>query len=411
MNRRPPADSRACSRRIVIAGLGLVTPLGHSAWQTFRALLDGRTLGDRAASLPEHTDPLPLVRSVGCCALTLHSATDPAVDLAEHAARAALADAGLLAVEPAAWLGVSKGAMTAWRQTIAAVRPSHPHPGPLPARERETETSRALVAALGPAAWMGAELSRRLGCTLPRSVVAACASSLTALDAARRHLLRGPVGASALVVSAEASLLPLFVHSYQRLGVLPPLNPAQYRARPLDERRCGFVLSEQGAAVVLRVADGEPVHGETELLDTAVGAEGHHLILPAPDMPALRHLAERLMAAREIDLLHPHATGTAENDAAELDALLPLVSESTDIYACKGALGHGLGAAGLTALVIAVLCARTGRRPPMPWLDQPIACRHRLTAEGPTSRHLRTQAIFAAGFGGHVAGAVIGHHG
>lgn len=408
MNRRPTADSRACSRRIVIAGLGLVTPLGHSAWRTFRALLDGRTLGDRAASLPDQADPLAVVRSIGCCALTPHSATDPAVDLAEHAARAALADAGLLAVEPAAWLGVSKGAMTAWRQTVATVRPGHPHPDPLPGRERGQD---ALVMALGPAGWMGAELSRRLGCTLPRTVVAACASSLTALDAARRHLLRGPVGASALVVSAEASLLPLFIHSYQRLGVLPPLNPAQYRARPLDERRCGFVLSEQGAAVVLRVADGELVHGEIELLDTAVGAEGHHLILPAPDMPALRHLAERLMADREIDLLHPHATGTAENDAAELDALLPSVSESTDIYACKGALGHGLGAAGLTALVIAVLCAHTGRRPPMPWLDQPIACRHRLTAEGPTSRHLRTQAIFAAGFGGHVAGAVIGCHG
>jgi 3-oxoacyl-(acyl-carrier-protein) synthase len=78
-----------------------------------------------------------------------------------------------------------------------------------------------------------------------------------------------------------------------------------------------------------------------------------------------------------------------------------------DVYACKGAIGHGLGAAGLTALVLAVMAARTKRRPPMPWLITPISCGLPLDLSAPPSRAIRRQAIFAAGFGGHVAGAVV----
>ncbi len=387
----------------MIAGLGLVTPLGHSAWQTFRALLEGRRISDRAAALGAGDggcDPMALVRAVGCCAVSPHSATDPAVELAERAARSALDEARLEPEEPKVWLGVSKGAMAALSEAADIFNTS------LPASDRVAQARRPLVGALGPAGWMGAELSRRLGCRLPRTMVAACASSLTALDAARRDLLRGPVGRAALVVTAEASLLPMFVHSYRRLGVLPRLTADAYRALPLDERRGGFVLSEQAAAVVLRAVDVvEP--GQIELVDTATASEAHHVVLPAPGMPALAQLARRLLCGRDIDLLHPHATGTQDNDATELAALLPHVPRDADVYACKGALGHGLGAAGLTALVIACLCARSERRPPMSWLDQPISCGRALQRDSDRHRCFRRQAVFAAGFGGHVAGAVI----
>lgn len=396
----------------MIAGLGLVTPLGLSAWQTFRALLDGRAISDRAAALDGAgggnaagvgdggCDPMALVRAVGCCSVSPHSPTDPAVELAERAARSALDEARIGPGDTRVWLGVSKGAMAALSAAAGIFNTL------LPAGGREAQARRALAVALGPAGWMGAELSRRLGCPPPRTMVAACASSLTALDAARRDLLCAAVGRTALVVTAEASLLPMFVHSYRRLGVLPRLTPDAYRAMPLDQRRGGFVLSEQAAAVVLRAVDVvEP--GQIELVDTGAAAEAHHVVLPAPGMPALAQLAARLLRSRDIDLLHPHATGTRDNDAAELAALLPLVPRDADVYACKGALGHGLGAAGLTALVIACLCARTGRRPPMPWLDQPIACGRALRRDGDRHRCFHRHAVFAAGFGGHVAGAVI----
>ena len=83
------------SRRIVISGVGLVSPLGHSAPQTFRALLAGRTIGERVKSLGSNPDPVTLAAAAGGVSMAKHCATDPTVDLAERAAREALGDAGL----------------------------------------------------------------------------------------------------------------------------------------------------------------------------------------------------------------------------------------------------------------------------------------------------------------------------
>jgi 3-oxoacyl-(acyl-carrier-protein) synthase len=226
-----------------------------------------------------------------------------------------------------------------------------------------------------------------------------------------------------LVVTAEAALLPMFIHSYRRLGVLAGLTPEDYRQRPLDARRSGFMLSEAGAAVLLRrLPAGEaPGPGQIELVDSAIAAEAHDMIRPSANMDALRHIASQLMGERRIDMVHPHAPGTAEHDPIELAAYQPASSgvqaDSTqplDVYACKGALGHSLGAAGLSALVLACLCLKTGQRPPMPWLQQPMDTHdgqaQTLKSEGQRRSRIGTHAVFAAGFAGHTAGAIVQRH-
>ena len=155
----------------------------------------------------------------------------------------------------------------------------------------------------------------------------------------------------------------------------------------------------------------QPLHGQIELVNTAIASDAHDMIRTATDMPAVSHVAQKLLAGQRIDLIHPHATGTVEHDAAEMAALAPHVaSQQPDVYACKGALGHGLGASGLVSLVIACLCAQSDRRPSMPWLRCPIrldSLHFPLNRQQPQTKSLRTHAILAAGFGGHVAGAVI----
>ncbi len=79
--------------RIIISGLGLISPLGHSAWQSFSALLSGSTLADRAGGLPPDIGAFVLVRALGGVSICHQTMTDPAVDLAERAAREALFDA------------------------------------------------------------------------------------------------------------------------------------------------------------------------------------------------------------------------------------------------------------------------------------------------------------------------------
>lgn len=479
--------SFAC-HRLLIRGVGLVPPssLGRSAispWSTFQALMAGQRLGLSSSASDLSLSSVSLARQVGCAANAQADPADPSVYLAETAARQALTMANVASADTAAILGVSKGAMHAWTAaSLVHGLPSRsvqscdyvqsfgqPIARPLP-------TDSALAVALGPVGYLANHLARRLSLSaLPMGVVAACASSLAALDMARRWMLDTDSPnppRRVLVMTSEAAILPAFVHSYLRLGVLPISagDPATYQQKPLDETRSGFVLAEQGAAILLEVYDGPPGCEPTylaELLDTATACEAFDLVRPPslnknalppsplPPLPpppktgpsshlsppplksgntnsfaqyeyshqdssstlttALEHVAGMLMAGRRIDLLHPHATGTVENDRQEMavyDHLWRYPSFASqprpDVYACKGALGHGLGAAGLTALVLAVLCGKVKRRPPMPWLNQPMACGFDLSPGARALPASNTQAVFAAGFGGHVAGAIIG---
>ena len=292
-------------------------------------------------------------------------------------------------------------------------------------------TDADLAVALGPHGYLSHHLQKRLGLGLVQHHVAACASSLTALHHARLSLLNDATASPssdtryptsdtrqhALVITAEASLLPLFIHSYRRLGVLAPQTPDGYRERPLDNARNGFVLGEAGAAVLLKRVpiEDEPMPGETELIDTATAAEAYDIIRPSPTMPALHHIADQLFTDRTIDVIHPHAPGTAAHDPVELNVYTDTLKHTRQtttpkIYACKGALGHSLGAAGLTALVLACLSAKARKHPPMPWLTAPIDSPFPLTAEASSLTPSTTHAIFASGFAGHTAGAVVRHY-
>lgn len=364
-------------------------PLGHAAWETFRALLDGRMITDRATKLPDDVAPLDLVRAVGCTGISQHSITDPAIDLAERAAREAMAEAGAEPDELATFIGASKGAVYA----MAGAAKDGCETVPPDAR---------LAIATGPHGYVAHHLCRRLKLQGAHNVVAACASSLTALHCARLALQRPGGPGKALVITAEASLLPLFVHSYQRLRVLSKLSRDEYLGRPLDKNRNGFVLAEQAAAVVIERVQARRA-GQFELVDTAIACESKDIVRNSSDMPALRRVADRILTRMKVDVIHPHATGTIEHDPAELAAY---EHPDSAIYACKGALGHGLGAAGLVALVIARLCARTKRTPPMPWITDPISPEIIAGGQSLNKEDATTHAVFAAGFGGHVAGAL-----
>jgi len=387
--------------RIVITGIGLVTPLAASAWQTFNALLAGRMICHRVEGLPASTDPVELVRRAGSVNIAHRGPTDPSVELADAAARQACAEAAVGPEGLDAIVASSKGAVHAMVDAASYLDNQ---------RSRSWGAIPFDAIALGPHAFLCNHLRRRLGLHNVQPVIGACASGLMALHQARQALLCGSMAQRpkrVLVIASEAALQSLFIHSYKRLGVLCPLRPKAYCGRPLAVNRCGFMLSEVGAAVVVERCEA-PRPGQIELIDTAVATEAHHLVRPSPRMEGLRHVVQRLIGSRQIDMLHPHAPGTVDHDPVEVDILGSHLETGCHMYACKGAVGHGLGAAGLVSLVLACLCARTNRCPPMPWLDRPIRGGTYLhpTATARSSP-LQSHAVFAAGFGGHVAGAVL----
>ncbi len=379
-----------------ITGVGLLTPLGTSAWATMRALLDGRTITDRFAHLTEPLEPEQIVRGTGRIANSQLGGGDPTATLAVRAVHEAVGSAGLSTADLSHMpiiVASSKGAIGAL---------FHP-------------MTRVPAATLGPHEYLCSLIRSQTGAPSCRAVVAACASGLFALDLALRMIQRGEAQRVA-VVGVEASLAPLLIASYRRLGVLPPTTAKAYRCLPLDTRRCGFTLTELAAAMILDSSRGEDhARGAAAItpmrvLGVRTADEAHHMVKSPLDTEVLERLSG--WACNEfgpIDLLHPHATGTIENDGREMRvhaAGLGATAEATGAYAVKGAIGHGLGAAGLASVVVAAMIARCGRIPPMPWLTNPIATPLRVSQSG-SGGAFRRHAIFASGFGGHAAAAVI----
>jgi len=378
----------------VIRGVGLATPLGVSAWSTAAALLAGRTTADRLARCAESGDPLDattLARATGGSAFAGLTLTDPAVELAERAAREALADAGAAGGDCVRTIvASSKGAV------LSLLKPA-------------STDRRKAAATLGPHGFLLAESRRRLSLGETTAVVAACATSIHAIEQAVREIRAGTP--RVLVIAVESALHPLFVESYRRLGALAPIDPiGAHRCAPLDQSRRGFTLNECAAAIVLESPGAAATSGWGRIAGVATGVQPYDLVRAAPEFTTLERLVRRVAGdGAPLALVQPHATGTPDNDEREMRALERALGDGrrgAPAYAAKGAIGHALGAAGLVNIVLGCLFGRIGRLPPMPWLDRPIPTSLSLSRDGrPIERGLHV--CVASGFGGHVGAVAV----
>jgi 3-oxoacyl-[acyl-carrier-protein] synthase II len=349
-----------------ITGIGLVSVLGRTADQTWQALLAGRSIADHAR-VPGFSGP------------------DRAIAMAHQAAAEALTGAGWTDADcrkpdSALFVGTSKGTIEAWMQFTAP----DVHPGlRFGLSEIDFELARSFHFAGGP----------RL------TISAACSSGLHALLRAAMALERGEAR-RALVVAVEASVHPLFISSFKRLGVLAPQG---HGCRPFDYQRRGFVISEAAAAVCLESSD-HPVGRPIVRIDAwAVGGDGTHLTGGDPAGKALRHLLQRV-ARPGLDLVHAHATGTIVNDPVELAAIETIAGPSRPIlYSHKGALGHSLGAAGLVSAVLNCMSHSHGVIPPNIRSTRPLPMADLRFSPDAIHHPIKRSLALAAGFGGPLA--------
>ena len=370
------------SRIPVITGIGLVTPLGNTAGETWDALIGGRHIRDHARTTLDATSPQRIHR------------------LAAAAANEALRDADwharANAVEPhrtATLVGTSKGAVESWM----TAPPDIPDSTYVPAGAASITAGLAEIAAR-----LRASVTLLDGPALTTS--AACASGLHALIRAAMMIRGGEVD-RVLVVAAEASVHPLFLASFKRLGVLPPEGVG---CRPFDEDRAGFLMSEAAAAVCIEIVEADrPPNAYARIDRFALGGDATHMTGGDPGGSTLRNLLARVVDARPVDLIHAHGTGTTLNDPIELAAFDDVVASSDDnspsVYSHKGALGHSLGAAGLVS--VALSCMMHAKRVVLPNVQtkRPLATRRVRIRTGATAHATRRSIVVAAGFGGPTA--------
>lgn len=361
------------NRQPLITGVGLLSALGLSAGQTWDALLAGRHILDHSRVPIEFPPELPRVSQ-----------------LAIRAAREALADSAVpVSKVDAIVFGTSKGPVERWLALPAALDQVQP---------------RTDFGLCEPAD----DVAHDLGITGPRlTLSAACASGLHALIRGAM-LVDGGHARRVLVVAAEASVHPLFVGSFQRLGVLSAPSSG---CRPFDRDRGGFVMSEAAAAVVLQRHDDAASTGNSVRIDRyRMGADASHLTGADPEARALRHVLSAALDGRPVDLLHAHGTATPANDPLELAALDDAAAgwpSAPAVYSHKAALGHSQGAAGLVSVVLNVLCHRRRIVPPNVRTAHPLPARNVRIDHQSVRRPVARSVALASGFGGALAAVTL----
>jgi nodulation protein E len=353
--------------RVVITGLGVVSPVGNTLDKFWSALVDGKAgigpitiiptegLNARVAAQVLEFDPMAHFdpKRVGLL--------DRFSQFAVVAARAALSDAELtvdeeLALEAATVLGTGIGGQTTMDEQYSRIylqKNSRVHPFTVPKLMPNAAAS---------------QVSMDLGLKGPTySVVSACASSTHAIGQAF-HMVRSGQAPFALAGGTEACLTFGTIKGWEALRVLAPDT-----CRPFCKTRLGLVLAEGAAIMVLEPRDRAIARGAriyAEILGFGMSADAADITAPDAD-GAARAMNAALKDAKavpaDIDYINAHGTGTTANDRTETIAIRKVFGTHADkvaVTSSKSVLGHSLGAAGALELAATALAIRNETIPP-----------------------------------------------
>jgi 3-oxoacyl-[acyl-carrier-protein] synthase II len=245
------------------------------------------------------------------------------------------------------------------------------------------------------------------------ATVSACATAGHAIGEAAETIIRGDAEAM-LAGGSEAPVYEALLGAFSAMRALSTRNEdPQGASRPFDEGRDGFVIAEGAGVLVLEELGharrrGAPILAE--LVGYGATADASHITLPAPGgmggvRAARRALAKAGISADEVDHVNAHATSTPEGDPAELSGFRTLFGDhapKVSITGTKGAIGHTLGAAGGIGAIAAICAMRDGCVPPTLNLVDPSPAMGDLdcTPLEARSRSMQTALVNAFGFGG-----------
>jgi 3-oxoacyl-[acyl-carrier-protein] synthase II len=363
------------ARRVVVTGLGLVTPLGTGVKKTWDALVDGRSgigpitkfdasafdvriAGEVKDFEPEQWLDKKEVKKM-----------DAFIQYAVAAAQMALDDSGLAITEAnAERVGVLVGAGL----------------GGLPGIERQHQTLLErgpgrisayfipqVISNLAPG-----QISMRFGAKGPNlSSVSACATGNHSIGDAGEWIRRGVCDAM-IAGGTEATISPMCIGGFAAMKALSTRNDAPAEAcRPFDRERDGFVCGEGAGILVLEEYEHARKRGAriyAELVGYGATADAHHLTNPAPAgegaARAMRMaLRQAGVAPDAVDHLNAHATSTPAGDIAETQAIKRALGEhakKVPVSATKSMTGHLLGGAGGIEAVFTILSIVDNVAPP-----------------------------------------------
>ena len=254
------------------------------------------------------------------------------------------------------------------------------------------------------------------------TTVSACASSAHAIGESFRAIERGDVDVM-ICGGSEATITPLTVAGFGAMKAMSTRNDEPETAsRPFDATRDGFVMGEGAGCLILEAEDVARARGATilgELAGYGLSADAYHITAPAPGGEGARYAMEMALrdaGARPEDVgyVNAHGTSTPHNDRSETAAIKAVLGEHAShivVGSTKSMTGHLLGAAGAVEAVVSVLACRTGRIPPTINLTEPDPdCDLDYAPEGARERDVRVALSNSFGFGGHNVSLAVRRH-
>ncbi len=404
--------------RVVVTGLGVISPIGNTVDEYWRNLLNGVSGAGRITTFDPEGLPVQIAAEV--------KGFDPGDYMDRKAARRmerfsqfsiaaagqALKDAGLTVNDENAWDvgaviatgGGGIGAVAAETETLIT---------------RGWERVGPMMVPLMIANMASCQVSMTYGIKGPVVTnTAACAAGVYSLFEALHFLRRGD--AKALVVGGtESAVLPLAFISMARTGALSKRNDdPQTASRPFDKDRDGFVFGEGAGILVLETlehARSRDARILAELCGGSITGDAFHVSAPEPSGESARRaivqaIRDAELRPDEIEYVCAHGTGTPANDSAETKVLKLALGEHAyrvPVSSVKSMIGHLLGAAGALSAVATVKALETGCVPPTINQFTPDPdCDLDYVAWKPRQVGPRTALVNGFGFGGQNSVAV-----
>ncbi len=401
--------------RVVVTGMGVVSPLGNSVGALVGGLLAGRS-GVReigifdASNLPTHIAgeaELPADAPLG----------DRKIAFALEAARQALESAGKATTSEAdSAAGISLGVgleLFSMPDLVRAKQPGFALPEHLEGRLCFMQT---------PSDVCVHAIAARHGLSAPPEIhVSACAAGTDALGHALRLVSSGR-RRWMLAGGTDSMINPLGVAGFCALGATSTRNDDPAGAsRPFDARRDGFVMGEGAGMLVLERLSDARARGATILAELAgfgSSFDAYKIADPHPEgrgawQAMARALSDAGLGPEHIDYVNAHGTSTPKNDPAETLALKRLLGDRAarvPISSTKSMIGHLISAAGAVEAVATIGCMLRGQVHSTLNLEEPDpTCDLDYVPEGARRVRVRHAVSSSYGFGGHNASIVLRH--
>ncbi|MEO0556879.1 MAG: beta-ketoacyl-ACP synthase II [Bacteroidota bacterium] len=403
-------------RRVVVTGLGALTPIGNTVSAFWESMMDGRS----GAAPITNFDASPFGTTFACEVKDFDPSDhldrkearrlDPFCHFALVAADEALADAGIdtstLSEEEQNQTGVVFGSGIGGMKLFQDQVVGYAEHGP---RRLSPFFVPMMIIDMAPG-----QISMRHSLRGPNyATVSACATSNNAIGDAYL-LIKNGLAETMVAGGTDASITEVGLGGFGNMKALSTRNDEPERAsRPFDVDRDGFVMAEGAGALILESLEHAQARGAriyAELVGLGMSADAHHISAPHPEgLGAKLAMQQALRTAglqpEEVDYLNMHGTSTPLGDIAETKAIKAVFGEhayAMNLSSTKSMTGHLLGAAGAVEAVASILAVVNDRVPPTVNIDnQDPACDLNYTPNAPQDRTVNVALSNAFGFGGH----------